>query len=287
MHARSGPIGPAAEPTAAHGAPASGSLQRTAGVGRVRIVRGGVAELYQQGALRLRLPHANGRDRIDVVAINTAGGLTGGDRLELAVTVDAAAKGLVTTPAAEKIYRSPDGEAVVANALTVAPDGRLDWLPQPMILFDGARTHRSLVADVAEDGALLAVEGVILGRTAMNEEMRSGAVHDAWRIRRAGALVYADAFRAAGDLRGGLGGAATLSGARAFATVVAVAPEAERRLEEARNALRHASGHTGASAWNGILVVRFLAPDGQTLVSDVGAFLSEFRGEGLPRSWLC
>jgi urease accessory protein len=140
---------------------------------------------------------------------------------------------------------------------------------------------------MASDARLLAVEGVILGRTAMAEEMRSGAIHDGWRIRRGGRLVYADSFQALGDVRGGLATRATLGGARAFATVVVVAPDVERRTDAARDALGSCTSETGASAWNGILVIRFLAPEGQSLVADLGTFLSAFRAAPLPRSWLC
>src|SRR4029077_7476110 len=120
------------------------------------------------------------------------------------------------------------------SVVAVASHGRLDWLPQPMILFEGARVRRSLAVDLASGATLLAVEGVILGRTAMGEELRSVGVRDGWRVRRAGALIYADAFLADGNVREGLSGRAALAGARAFATALYVAPDAEQRLEEAR-----------------------------------------------------
>ncbi|MDQ6868893.1 MAG: urease accessory protein UreD [Pseudomonadota bacterium] len=51
----------------------------------------------------------------------------------------------VTTQAAEKIYRSLTEICVVANALRIAGDGLLLWLPQETILFDGARLSRHQV----------------------------------------------------------------------------------------------------------------------------------------------
>ena len=85
-----------------------------------------------------------------------------------------------------------------------------------MIMFDGARVRRSLSVDVAVGATLLAVEGVILGRTAMGEELRSARIRDGWRVRRAGALIYADAFVADGDLRGDLAGQTPLPREYAF-----------------------------------------------------------------------
>jgi urease accessory protein len=263
----------------------AGVLERTSGRALVRVARSGIAELYQEGALRLRPTRSV--DPVEIVAINTAGGLTGGDLLDLTVVLDSGTAAVVTTPACDKIYRSADGDAVVVNTLRLGSESQLDWLPQPMIVFDGARIHRRLDFDMAVDATLLAVEGVILGRTAMAEEITSGAIHDAWRLRRGGKLVYADAFRATGDARASLSGRATLGGARAFGTLLYAAPDAEQRLDMARHVLAGLQAETGASAWNGILAVRFLAADGQALIADVSAFLSAFRGLSLPRSWLC
>jgi urease accessory protein len=223
----------------------------------------------------------------EIVAINTAGGLTGGDALDLTIDVAAGARAIVTTPACEKIYRAADGEAAVTSIIRLAPGSALDWLPQPMILFDGARITRRLDVDMASDATLLAVEGVILGRTAMEEDVRSGTVRDTWRVHRDGRLIYGDAFRSEGDMRTALASGPTLASGRAFATVLHVAPDAASRVEAARALLDQCACETGASAWNGMLVVRFLGCDGQTLVSDLAAFLSAFRGQSLPRSWLC
>jgi urease accessory protein len=260
-------------------------LERTTGVGRARITADGIAELYQEGALRLRPTYAEGAT--EVVAINTAGGLTGGDRLDLTVALDAGAAVVVTTPACEKLYRSPAGNAGIVSKISLAAGSRLDWLPQPMIAFDGSRVDRRLDVEIAANATLLAVDGVILGRTAMQEELRSGVIRDGWRVRRGGRLIYADAFRAEGDMRSTLSGKAGLGEARALATVLHIAADAEGRLDQARNILGTASGETGASAWNGMLVVRLLAGDGQTLIADLAAFLAAFRALPLPRSWLC
>jgi urease accessory protein len=265
---------------------AAPALQRATGTGRVRVTQGGIAELYQQGSLRLR-PTRGPSGPTEIVAINTAGGLTGGDSLDLTVTVEPDARVVVATPACEKIYRSAGGEATVNNTVTLGAGSALDWLPQPMILFGGARIRRRLDVDVAADATFLGVEGCILGRTAMAEVVRSGAIHDAWRLRRAGALVYADAFHASGDLHAASGSGATLGSACAFATVVYAAPDAEARLDAVREALAAASYETGASGWNGLLVARFLAPDGQALIADLTAFLTAFRAAPQPRSWLC
>ena len=89
-------------------------MQRAAGVGRLvakqRLGRTCIGRLYQEGAAKIRLP-----DRADggfeAVLINTAGGLTGGDRMHWRIDVEAQADVTVTTQACEKIYASSGGTA--------------------------------------------------------------------------------------------------------------------------------------------------------------------------------
>jgi urease accessory protein len=264
------------------------ALQRTSGSARVRFRADAgkmrLSEFYQAGALRLRLPHA---DPPEVVVVNTAGGLTGGDRLDLEVVMGERTSASLTTAACEKVYRSVGGDAGVTATLRLDAESRLDWLPQPLILFDGARVRRTLAVDMQADATLLAVEGLIFGRTAMGEDLIAGTVHDGWRVRRAGRLVYADAFRVGPEVRSRVNGAATLRGMRASASLLYVAPDAEQRLAAARLLLEACAGEAGASAWDGVLLVRFAGRDGHGLISDLVGFLTAFRGTAMPRSWGC
>jgi urease accessory protein len=106
-------------------------------------------------------------------------------------------------------------------------------------------------------------------------------------VRRADRLVFADAFRAGPAIRGRLQGTATLNRMRARAAIVYVAPDAEARLAMARMLLPACGGAVAASAWDGILLVRMAAADGQTLTADMARFLTGFRGAAVPRSWSC
>ena len=92
--------------------------------------------LHQAGAARVRFPSPGAGAPPEAVLLNTAGGLTGGDHIDIAVTLGAGAEATVTTAAAEKIYRARDGEAQIGVNLALGAGARLAWLPQPTILFD-------------------------------------------------------------------------------------------------------------------------------------------------------
>jgi urease accessory protein len=56
----------------------------------------------------------------------------------------------------------------------VGAGGRCEWLGQEAILFQGTRLRRRLEPIVDGDGALLAVETLVLGRGAMGEAFTQG-----------------------------------------------------------------------------------------------------------------
>jgi urease accessory protein len=119
----------------------------------------------------------------------------------------------------------------------------------------------------------------------MNEVVDRGFCQDRWRIRRAGKLVFAEDMRLDSNPANLLAAKASGNGARALTTILHVAPDAEQRIEEARDLLAAASSECGASAWNGMLIVRFASRDQQALRSDLVRFLEGFRHAPMPRSW--
>ncbi len=239
----------------------------------------------ESGVLRLRLPRRAGV--CEGVVLNTGGGVLGGDRLQLDFDLADGADVVLTTVAAEKVYRAEAREAAVTTRLTLASGARLAWLPQETILFDGAHLHRSLSVDMAADASLLAAETVVFGRLAMGETLVAGALRDGWRVRRAGQLVFADETRLAGGMAAVLDAAAGGGGARAAALVLFAAPEAEAALDPLRDILASfAAVEAGASAFDGLLVARLLARSPDALRAAMVAALSLLGGgRALPRVW--
>ncbi len=275
--------------------PAMPRLERARGRAEVGFaLRDGVTRLerlFQEGQAKIRLPKVHGDEPVSAVLINTAGGIAGGDRLNYAARFGAGTRALVTSQAAERVYRSSptDGglDGVIETRLEVEAGARAEWLPQETILFEGAALSRRLDIDMAADASLVAVEAVVFGRTAMGEEVRSARLTDRWRVRRGGRLVFADALRLDGDVKDILAGSATGGGARAIATVLLVDGSAEERIDGVRDVLASASGEAGASAFDGLLVARLASPDPTALRSDLVRLLLHIREAELPRVWSC
>lgn len=245
-----------------------------------------VARAYQAGCLRMR--RVNDGEHACAVLINTAGGVAEGDRLDQRIAWEEGATATVTTQAAEKIYRALSAGCTISTRLTVARGSRAEWLPQETILFDAFRLRREARIILADDVTFLGVEALVLGRAAMGETVRQGGLRDRMRIWRGGRLIYADTLSLDGDVAALMNRAAIGNGARAMGVIVHASAEAEALRDPVREALAHATGLAAASCWNGLLAVRLLAPDGETLRRDIALALAVLReGRPLPRVWRC
>lgn len=268
--------------------------QRSHGIVRLRAGSIGgatrVLDLSESGPMRLRFPRTRGGPP-EGILVNTAGGIACGDSVETSLDLEAGADFVLTTTAAEKIYRSDGPVSTVLNRATLGPGARLAWLPQETIVFDRARLRRRFEADLAADAALLIVEIVAFGRAAHGETITQGLFDDAWRIRRENRLVYADTLRLEGAIEALLARPAIGGGARACATILDLSPGAPARLDASRDLLEVASaGITGGieaatSAWNGHLAIRMLGRDIGSLRKLTARFLTGYRGTPLPRVW--
>lgn len=262
--------------------------QRAQGAMRLVAKRRGaqsvIADLRQQGALKALFPRCSG-DALDCVFLNTAGGLTGGDRMALDVVAGAGAHVVLSSQAAERGYAALDDQvAKVDVTLQVAQDARIDWLPQETILFNGSRLDRVTRIDLAPGAGCLMLETVVLGRAAMGETVTRLALNDRREIFQAGRPVMVEALRLTDAAL--LSGPAGLAGMRAFATLAMVGGGAGDLLDAVRAVLDEPGVAAAASAPEGRLMLRMMAQDGWPLRRQIVRALAVLRrGRPLPRVW--
>ena len=240
--------------------------------------------LHESGSLRVRFPSPED-DGLSAVFVNTAGGVAGGDRFDIAISAGEGARLTLTTAAAEKVYRAPEAPAQLDISLKAASGAHLAWLPQETILFDRAKIARRIDVDLAEDASLLLCEIVVFGRAAMGERMQQGEFVDRWRLRRGGKLVFAETVRLDGDIGAKLARPAVAKGGVAIATALIV-PGDEAAVERIRAAAESFGGEVGISAWNGFAMARFCAQDAAALRADMMTVLGRASPSPLPRLWL-
>jgi urease accessory protein len=272
---------------------AGATMQRAHGVGRLgfalRDGRTAVMTCYQEAGLRIRMPRVEPGAPLEAVVINTAGGITGGDRFTLDITAGEGTCAVVTSQAAEKVYRSSGDVGRFATTIHVGEQASLAWLPQEAILFDGSALDRDLSISLADTATVLAVESVVFGRLARGESVLTGRLFDRWRIRRGGRLVYAEGLRFDGAVASRLDAKACANGAIAAASLVLLAPDAEARgvaVRERTDALCDRGVEAGVSGFDGMLSIRLLAQDPFALRTGLVDILEHLHG-ALPRVWSC
>jgi urease accessory protein len=155
------------------------SAAHTAAVGRVGIV---LLEYVRQGnrtvfgRTRCQTPwhllppiYLDESGSAYTLLMNPSGGLVGGDHLSIELSIGPQAHALISTPSANRVYRSLSQDALQEVVITVAKDGILEWMPEFTIPFAGSRFRQRI--DVRLDcGAMLVLwDAVASGRIAHGE----------------------------------------------------------------------------------------------------------------------
>ena len=136
-----------------------------------------------------------GPDLCHVYLLHPPGGLVAGDELRLDLKVGAAARALVTTPAAGKAYRSTGAVARQTHALAIAGDGTLEWLPQETILFDGAALELATRVELGPRARFFGAETICFGLPARGERFARGSCRQAFELWRDGAPLFVERGR--------------------------------------------------------------------------------------------
>jgi urease accessory protein len=268
------------------------SARQFEGLLRVRFERRAgataLADLHQKPPLRMLFPYADDPLPLAICA-NTAGGLVGGDRARTEIEAGPDTAVTITAQAAEKVYRSLGADTVIENRLVARQGAWLEWLPQETIIFDRARLRRAMRIDLEENARVLAGELLVFGRIARGETVTRGLVRDAWEIRQADKLLWADALHLDGDIGAVLTDPSCFAGARAYATMIYVGADAAGLLAPLREHGLEAGG--AATCIGPLLIARWLSADPVAVRGGFGKAWSFLRQQArglpaaLPRIW--
>ena len=239
--------------------------------GLCRIVIGGAEEgnkiidVFQRSPLRMIFPQLSEAGVKEVVLINTAGGIAGGDRLECSVTALPNAFIAVTSQTAERVYRALSEPARVLTKLKVSDGARLAWFPQETIIFNWARLHRETEVEISPGAELLALDWLVFGRAAHGEQIVGGRLSDHWRVKKDGRLIWADTFNVGEEVFPHLKRRALLGNCKAIATLIYFGPEMHKRLELLRDISGSLDCLCAATSVSGLIIVRLAADSSSNL----------------------
>lgn len=101
--------------------------------------------------------------------VNPSGGLVGGDHLSINMSLDQDAHVLISSPSANRVYRTEGKISEQHINIIVGPGAILEWLPEHTIPFAGSRFRQILHATLAPGATLLLWDAVASGRIAREE----------------------------------------------------------------------------------------------------------------------
>jgi urease accessory protein len=250
--------------------------------GLTRVGRDGALRLeFERRGLRTVLTRARSTLPLQVLApmalddpaavvsiLNPTGGLVGGDRLAIDVTVGPAAHACLTTPSATKVYRTASDPVRQDVTLRLEAGAICEWVPDHTIPFPGSALRQTITVDVGDGACLILLDAFAAGRVGRGEAWQFGLLDSAVTVRDAKGWLLRDRFvlEGAGPLDPRQLGAAEHR--PYFASLVVVADDVEEfRLGVA--ARFPANGDVLAAA--GALprrgaIVRCLAPSAPTLL---------------------
>lgn len=217
----------------------------------------------QSGPLTVQRPFYPEGDICHLYLLHPPGGVVGGDRLRLEVSVDQTAHVLLTTPGAGKFYRSAGPAAGQEQRFVISDGGALEWLPQETILFDGAKAGLSSRVELHSGARFVGWEIYCLGRPAARERFVNGQAVLRMSVYRDRKPLLLECL----DIQGlaHLDRPAGLRGHPVTATLLAT-PADKSILEEARGNLAQQPGLTnGATLLDDLLVVRCLGYDSESV----------------------
>ena len=115
--------------------------------------------------------------------VNPSGGLVGGDHVSVEAQLHAGTHVLMTSPSANRVYRSLSEPVLQEIHLSVGPEARLEWLPEVTIPFAGSRFHQSIHVDLAPGATVVLWDAMASGRVARQERWAFKSIENEIHIR--------------------------------------------------------------------------------------------------------
>ena len=259
-------------------------LQRATGHLSFHVCQNFISRMYQSGSAKLMLPNTYS-DMMEAVILNTSGGMTDGDSLNIDVVVEDCALAM-TTQTAERVYRSGGTRpAKVKINLSVSDTADLHWLPQETIVFNDSKFDRTLTINLSSCSNCVVAETIVLGREAMGENISACKLIDNWRVFRDGKLFHAEALRLSDEVSKIITAPAGGNGARLLSTILYIGDHLEQIADRVSDVIKHSLSNCAMSCWNDRLIIRLVSAHSASARKDIEKLLLSIREQPMPRVW--
>ena len=101
--------------------------------------------------------------------VNPSGGFVAGDHLSIHAALEEGAHVVMTTPSANRVYRSLGEDSRQSVTLSVSPGAVIEWFPEVTIPFAGSRFVQTMAVTLAKGATALIWDSLASGRVARGE----------------------------------------------------------------------------------------------------------------------
>lgn len=124
--------------------------------------------------------------------LHPPGGVVAGDQLSIHIHTKSGAHALLTTPAANKFYRSNGELAQIEQSLIVDDEATLEWLPQESIYYQACKVNSSTLVQLASNANFIGWEITCLGTPAGGQHFDKGTLRQKFELWQADKPLFID-----------------------------------------------------------------------------------------------
>ena len=258
-------------------------LQRSNGKINLELIDNNFKKLFQSGCCKVLNPNSYNSNN-ELVLINTAGGITCNDKIEINTFIENSELS-ICTQAAEKIYEG-FGEPAKVDININVKNSNLYWLPKELILFDNSNLIRNIIINLSDNSNLIFCENTIYGRKAMSEEIQNISFSDQWKINVNSSLKHFEAININGSMFDNYKNSYTFSNQSSLSTILIFGEIINQLEPELRKIMKNIEKHyCEMTKFDEKIIIRSLAKDNYDLKKTINYILKNIIHDKLPKNW--
>ena len=258
-------------------------LQRSSGKIDIEFSNNKFKKNFQSGCCKILNPNSYNNNN-ELVLINTAGGITCNDKIEINALVEKS-KLSISTQAAEKVYKGIGDPAKVDVNITLN-NSNLYWLPKELILFNNSKIDRKININLSNNSNLIFCETSIFGRKAMSEQINNLSFFDQWKIYINSSLKHFEAINIKGSFNDNYNNNFSFANKSSLSTILIFGEIIHQIEPELKNIIKNTDNHyCEMTKFDDKIIIRSLADDNYYLKKTLNYILNNIMHDKLPKNW--
>ena len=258
-------------------------LQRSNGKIDIELLDNDFSKFFQSGCCKILNPK-NYNEFKELVLINTAGGITCNDNIDINANINNS-KLSICTQAAEKIYAGIGDPARVEININLN-NSTMYWLPKELILFDNSKLRRNININLSDNSNLIFCETTIFGRKAMSEKIKNISFSDQWKIYSNSSIKHFEAINIKGSTIDNFKNNYTFSNQSSLSTILIFGDIVHQLEPVLRKVKKNLGNHyCEMTKFDDKIIIRCLADDNYDLKKTLNIIMKNVINDKLPKSW--